>query len=595
MKFRVLMASVAALLLGVSAQSAAAALGPAEPLSAVDIDATNEVRTHTDALGKATAIWMSQEDALSGIDLLTRTRSSSGGWSGSEEITDNRSVEFFDVAFSANGHSIVAWSESDMSIWSVRRSPSGIWSDPVEVQEGESVSLQRTLQVAVDPQGNGVIAYRDERPDPLDQVAAYSYFSANTGLWTAPDEIDETFGGDGIDVIYDNIGNFVAIWHSLGTPGFIKSSSRPAGDITVWSPPAEVIASSFPSYRPAIAADPAGNVMVVWGQHQSLPDPPYASLQVWYSHRGAGGAFSAPDVLYGSGSNFDDSLTQRPLLFAHADGKMTAGWVHGAGGGKDFLTSTWTTDDVWGGPDPVGSSDFEVESLVGAVDANGLKTFAWRSTETDDDTAIHLRTQDVAGAFGAPEILMQRGTPDESPSFPSVSAAGDGAAAVAWRASETPNSPPVRIWARYSAPVLAATPPPALLPTRPRIGRVTVSPKKLYRTVRVKGSRKKRKTSADVQFSLSEPAMVTLEFQYRTQGRLIGGQCVKKSRKNIRRRSCERVSAWGMPVSAPAGIGASAISFSARKLRKGNYYVIVNATSPTGATATPVREKMTVG
>lgn len=593
MKFRVLMALVSVVLLGVFAQSAAAALGPAEPLSAVDANSTDDVRTHIDAAGNATTIWSNQEDSFSAFDLLTRTRTSSGGWTEAQMISDFRAVGDFDVAFSSNGHVIVTWTETNMSIWAVRRSPAGVWSDPVQVQAAEGVSTQRAAQVAVDPQGNGVIAWRDERPDPIYQVAAFSYFSTNTGSWSTPDEIDEAYSGEGIDVIYDNAGSFVSVWHSQGTPGFVKSSSRPVGEIAAWTTPAVVHADPSGSYRAAIAADASGNVTIAWGQYVVLPDPPYSEVQFWASHRAPGGPFDGPHVVAGTGSNLDNGMTQRPLLFAHPDGKFTAGWVNGPDGAKEFLTSTWSTNDVWSSPVPVGTSDVSIDSLVGAVDANGLKTFAWRSLDSDDDTRIQLRTQDAAGVFGSEETLALRAAPDTSPSFPSVSAAGNGAASVAWRANETQNTAPARIWARYSAPAPAAQPP--VSPTSPQIGRVTISPKKVYRTARVKGSKKKRRTAGKVQFSLSEPATVTLEFQLRTSGRQVNGKCVKKSRKNTRRRACERVSPWGKPITSAAGTGASSINFSAKRLRKGNYYVIVKATAPSGATATPVRAKLTVG
>lgn len=593
MKFRVLMAFVSVSLLAVLAQPAAAALGPAEPLSAVSANSTDDARTNIDAAGNATTIWKNKETAPAGFDLLTRTRKSSGGWTAAEPISDAHSVGDFDVAFSKNGHVIVTWTEADMSIWAARRSPTGIWSDPEQVQAAEGVSTARAAQVAVDPQGNGVIAWRDERADPIFQVAAFSYFSTNTGLWSTPEEIDEANSGVGIDVIYDNVGSFVAVWHSEGDPGFVKSASRPIGDLALWSLPGIILQTTSPSYRPAIAADSAGNVTIAWGQFIPLPDPPHSEIRFQAAHRAPGGLFAGPFTVSDSGSNLDNGMTQRPLLFAHPDGKFTAGWVSGPDGAKEFLTSTWTINDGWSSPVPVGTSDVSIDNLVGAVDANGLKTFAWRSLDSDDDIRIQLRTQDAAGVFGSEETLALRAAPDTSPAFPSVSAAGNGAASVVWRANETQNSAPARIWARYSAPAPAAQPPVA--PTSPQIGRVTISPKKVYRTARVRGSKKKRKTSGKVQFSLSEPATVTLEFQLRTSGRQVNGKCVRKSRKNTRRRACERVSPWGKPISSPAGTGASSIDFSAKRLRKGNYYVIVKATAPSGATATPVRAKMTVG
>ena len=137
--------------------------------------------------------------------------------------------------------------------------------------------------------------------------------------------------------------------------------------------------------------------------------------------------------------------------------------------------------------------------------------------------------------------------------------------------------------------------PPAPVLTTPAIGTVRILPKKIYRKARARGSKKKRKTAAKVMFSLSEPADVTFTLAFRISGRQVGGKCVRVSKRNIRRRACELVVPWGKTIAAGRQSGAASVPFTSRGLRNGNYYLTVNAVSPTGQTAVPKRAKLTIG
>jgi hypothetical protein len=90
-------------------------------------------------------------------------------------------------------------------------------------------------------------------------------------------------------------------------------------------------------------------------------------------------------------------------------------------------------------------------------------------------------------------------------------------------------------------------------------------------------------------FALNTQATVTLRFTTRLPGRKVGNKCVAKTRKNAKRKSCERtVTAGTMSFTGHAGTNRVVFQgrvSSSKKLEPGRYTLVVTATNSTGTSA----------
>ena len=102
------------------------------------------------------------------------------------------------------------------------------------------------------------------------------------------------------------------------------------------------------------------------------------------------------------------------------------------------------------------------------------------------------------------------------------------------------------------------------------------------------------RTGTSIRFTISEAATARLRFRRFAPGRLVGGRCVKPTRRNRSRRRCTRIVAVRGSVSLPVQAGARRIRFAGRlsprrRLTPGRYRLILTATDAAGNVSTPDR------
>jgi hypothetical protein len=95
-----------------------------------------------------------------------------------------------------------------------------------------------------------------------------------------------------------------------------------------------------------------------------------------------------------------------------------------------------------------------------------------------------------------------------------------------------------------------------------------------------------------VTYSLSEPATVKFTVEGATDGRLVGGKCVKTTKKNrTRRRRCTRFVALAGSFTHPGSAGRNAFVFAGRlrnrALRPGAYRLVAVAVDAAGKKSEP--------
>ena len=221
-----------------------------------------------DAAGNGFAVWQDERSGRSKIYFATRPVA--GGWEAPIELggsgsDDRRSPA---IAVDALGNAAVIWSEwrnRSYAIVAAVRPYGGGWGAPVLVADQESQWL-RNPDIAAGPAGALVAVWEQVTPDhPEDTVLAFATRQAGGG-WSAATEIPGAVGSTP-SVAVDASGTAYLAWKGLSPDIYL--SIRPAGGAwsnkeTVDDGPAEASVGN-----PAVAADPAGNVVVAWQDSRS--------------------------------------------------------------------------------------------------------------------------------------------------------------------------------------------------------------------------------------------------------------------------------------------------------------------------------------
>lgn len=318
-----------------------------------------------DAQGNAIAVWI--QSHVGAPSLWGSRFTPAGGWEAPQllELMDGSAAVTPRIAMNASGHAVVAWyqQEAVANIYVNRYVPGSGWQGAQSVETDPLPAYEP--YVVVTPSGRAVVAWRQRNALNVFDLVATS--AAAGGAWSVPELVDTAVGTLGsIDLAAGADGTVVAAWTqayaqfqcwtSLFRPGEGWSASeridsgslachdvRAAADAlggthftwaqdfggtsAIWTRyaragnwgAAQRLTSGTEALYPVIAADAAGNALLVWMQdHGNGNYPAYASRRV------AGGTWSAPLRLQ---PGTDTSLTAVPVVAMDASGSAVAFWA----------------------------------------------------------------------------------------------------------------------------------------------------------------------------------------------------------------------------------------------------------------------------
>jgi hypothetical protein len=173
------------------------------------------------------------------------------------------------VAVSAQGTAIAVWIGSDGSTNRAQVSvrPSGGDFGPAQAVSDPGQNITHP-EVAMDPQGDAVVVWSLDVPNPgFDRVQASYRPAGGATIFGSPETLSAD-GGNGFDpdVSMDDQGNAQAIW---ARGSVVQSSFRPAGPTSSFGPPATVsspIGTLVQGYEPEIAAESNADAVAVWSR-----------------------------------------------------------------------------------------------------------------------------------------------------------------------------------------------------------------------------------------------------------------------------------------------------------------------------------------
>lgn len=190
-------------------------------------------------------------------------------------------------------------------------------------------------------------------------------------------------------VVLDAAGDAFATW-TLETSNeayVIEAAERPAG--AAWQAPVVVSDSSKSSDRPAIAADPAGDVVIVW---QGLGS---GAKTIGAAVHPAGGGWQAPTTISETALEASE-----PAVAISSGGEATAVWQSSNGAGTTILAASHPAGRSWAAPVKISSGGTETNPAV-AVNSGGGAVAAWVSNGND----IAGAARRVGSAWSGPNYV----------------------------------------------------------------------------------------------------------------------------------------------------------------------------------------------
>ncbi len=242
-----------------------------------------------------------------------------------------------------------------------------------------------------------------------------------TGLQTGPD----------ISVAMDPKGNAWGAWTTEGSI-FVN---RYDVNTAAWNTSVIGGNSAFTIDGPQLAADAAGNAVVVWAQR-------YRTYAVYASrYTAATGTWEAPRLVSGDSSNTHNAMAR---VVVRANGVITLAWRR-AGVGVFVATAGMDTQYGWSTPiridDPDTTSDNEVATLAIAVSPTpgGRAAIAWSTGHPFQNAEVWVSEfgGSVPWPFARPRRLSNAGSVNDRDVGVSVDTAGH--VHVLWRHDETPS------------------------------------------------------------------------------------------------------------------------------------------------------------
>lgn len=260
-----------------------------------------------DAQGNATSVWMHYDGskyvvqaayAPANGSLQAPTTLSEAGEEGGDPY----------IAVNARGDALAVWDghygDNDV-VREAYRPAGGSWQATVDVS-GENEEIE-SLRVALDTQGDAVIAWAGSPKEAGGYDTARAAYRPAGGNWQAPTSLSEN-GGNAFptDVAFDQAGNAVVVWErSDGTDNIAQAAYRPAGG--GWQEPTSLSEQGRKSFDPMVVLDAEGeasaaqgDATVVWtsGQGEGCGEGPKCSDPTTYTVQAAGyDAIEHPETL----------------------------------------------------------------------------------------------------------------------------------------------------------------------------------------------------------------------------------------------------------------------------------------------------------
>jgi len=316
----------------------------AELIEHQDVGPAYNPKVAADPFGNAVVVWAQSSTAMGvypqHLDGWAARYVSGSGWQAPQLIeTGNGNAGDFGVACDASGNAMAVWTQIDdgTTTWSVwaNRYVAGVGWGTAELIESDTATAWNVPVVGVDGSGNAIAVFQ-------------IFDGVRFNLWANRHVPGAGWqGAVSIETIGIDIGNFqlavsangagFVAWSAGGAPSCVYLSRYVPG--AGWQPQDPIMdRSDTYAYDPSVAADGAGDVIVVWSQH----DQGTATGDLWAQRYVAGLGWEAARTIetYSAGAAgpgkiamnaAGDALVVWPMSDGHVQNIWSNRYVVGIG------------------------------------------------------------------------------------------------------------------------------------------------------------------------------------------------------------------------------------------------------------------------
>lgn len=334
---------------------------------------TNYRRVAMNPSGEAVAVW----DTIGSVSNLGANRRTAGIWGGPEllETGDQVGGRFFpDVAVPPNGDGVVVWSRHDGTTFSVyaNRLTSGTWG-AAELLETNDAGVAAYPQVAVGANGDAVAVWQQ------DESASTNIYANRlvSGVWQGAELISPVgLSGDPKIAVADN-GDAVAVWSQANGVQFGSDVYANRLISGIWAGAELVSPTGGDASRAEIALAPNGDGMAVWEQSRTI---------------GAKRLVSGQWIFPGGVLHEGDGDARFPKVAVTANGDAVLVWTVTSGAAV-YGNRLPFAIGAWQGPEllDTANSKFSSGGAHVGVDADGNAVAVWTQRECPNSSVFAAR------------------------------------------------------------------------------------------------------------------------------------------------------------------------------------------------------------
>ncbi len=396
------------------------------------------------------------------------------GWSAVAPLAvGDLSAESGVIAAAGDGRALAVWVADGTAVHASTYDPVQGWAGAPAVLDGGSGNPAGQLSADARVVGgvlHGVVVWR-QSDGVSDSVYAAEFDGAS---WGGPTQIDSREERVAIpSVRMDSAGNALAVWEQFEGAVRILPYNRFVSGVG-WTFPASPVISNLEARSPRLAAEAAGEAVVVWEQPAG---PAGAEVRSIYASRYDAGAeqWAAAQLLEAD----DGNRASAPDVALNGSGSSLVVWQQARPGETEdsIFGARWNALDpvpAWEGPQSVG-----LPAMVGgagdprvAMDPEGNGLAVWTQFAVDPATlqvdavnSIYASRFDAAaGQWGTPVLVDRDPSGAGTQTRPKVALDGDGIYVILWQ-EEGAILPTAAIKAAYFDPVLGRASAPQVLAT----------------------------------------------------------------------------------------------------------------------------------
>ncbi|KPJ70916.1 hypothetical protein AMJ52_09300, partial [candidate division TA06 bacterium DG_78] len=193
--------------------------------------------------------------------------------------SDSNLQQYPAVAVDSSGNAIIAWADKRDGNWNIyaqKLDPNGtvLWgSSDVKVNQNSDSADQQYPAVTIDPSGNAIVVWADDRNSNWN-IYAQKLDSSGTAQWGSSDKLVNQYTSsiqDYPDVAIDSSVNAIVVWRDVRSGGDIYAQKLDSSGTAQWGSSDKQVnqVTTDVQLYPAIDVDSSGNAIVVWEDYRS--------------------------------------------------------------------------------------------------------------------------------------------------------------------------------------------------------------------------------------------------------------------------------------------------------------------------------------